>query len=290
LSFYKARHLTIGDYINYTLLIIVSLICIFPFIYVFSMSFTAPEVYVPLKFSLLPAKWSLESYKFILSSNSFINSLNSTLFITVVGTCLNLVFTFTAAYGLSKKAMPGHSLFMKAVVFTLVFNAGILPAYILVKNVGLLNSLWSLIIPGLTNAWSLIVVKSFMESIPPELEESARIDGCNEIGVFFRIIIPLSKASLAAFALFFAVGHWNTYFNAMIYLTDTKKWTLQVLIKSMIIDSGSVGFGGGGDETILPQETIKMAAIILSILPILVVYPFVQKYFAQGVMIGAIKG
>lgn len=293
MSFVATKKTTLFDYVNYTLLAIISLVCIFPFIYVFSVSFTDPKVYIPLKFYVFPEKWSLSAYKYILSTNSFMNALKSTVFITLVGTVLNLIVSFSFAYALTKKSMPGRSIMLGAVIFTLVFNAGILPSYLLIKELGLLNSSWSLIWPSLTSAWSLLVIKSFLESLPPELEESARIDGCSEIGVFLRIIIPLSMPAIAAFTLFFAVSHWNTYFNALIYLSDSKKWTLQVLIKSLVIDSDSNGVGqagAGGDDRIVPQETIRMAAIMLAMAPILVVYPFLQKHFAKGVMLGSVKG
>lgn len=159
------------------------------------------------------------------------------------------------------------------------------------RNLGLLNSYWSLIWPSLTNAWSLIVVKSFMDSIHPELEDSARIDGCSDLGVFVRIIIPLSMPAVAAFTLFFAVNHWNTYFNALIYISDTKKWTLQLLIKQLVVDADASGIGQtSGNDAAPPQETIRMASIVLSMVPILIVYPFLQRHFAKGVMLGSVKG
>jgi putative aldouronate transport system permease protein len=279
--------MTLFDWVNYSLLLLVSACTIFPFLYVFSVSFTDPKVYVPLKFYLFPEKWSLATYSYLLSTNSFINALKSTVFITVIGTLLNIIVTFTMAYGLTKKTLPGRKVLLGGVVFTLVFSAGILPNYLLVKEMGLLNSYWALIWPALTNAWSLIVVKSFMDSLPPELEEAARIDGCTDLGVFFRIVIPLSMPAIAAFTLFFAVSHWNTYFNALIYLSDSKKWTLQVLVKTLVIDSDSQG---SSDSGLVPQETIRMASIVLAMAPILIVYPFLQKHFTKGVMLGSVKG
>ncbi|TBL79537.1 carbohydrate ABC transporter permease [Paenibacillus thalictri] len=293
MSFVASKKPTTFDYVNYTVLSLISLACVFPFIYVFSVSFTDPKVYVPLKFYLFPDQWSLSAYKYILSTNSFLNALKSTVFITLVGTALSVVVSFMFSYALTKKAMPGRGIMLGAVVFTLVFNAGILPSYLLIKQLGLLNSHWSLIWSGLSSAWSVIVIKSFLESLPSELEDSARIDGCSDIGVFLRIVIPLSMPAIAAFTLFFAVTYWNTYFNALIYLSDSKKWTLQVLVKTLVIDSDSTGVGqagSGGDDRIVPQETIRMASIMLAMAPILIVYPFLQKHFAKGVMLGSIKG
>ncbi|MZQ81024.1 ABC transporter permease subunit [Paenibacillus sp. 5J-6] len=285
------KKISIFDWINYGLLSLISLICLAPFLYVFSVSFTDPDVYIPLQFNLFPQKWSLSAYSYILSTGSFINALKSTTFITVVGTALNLIVSFSMAYALTKKAMPGRNAMMGFIIFTLVFNAGIVPSYLLVKQLGLLNSYWALIWPVLTSAWSLIIIKSFLESMPSELEDAAKIDGCSDIGVFLRIVIPLSMPAIATFTLFFAVSHWNTYFNAVIYLSDSKKWTLQVLVKSLVIDSDNAGMAGAsGDEKSIPQETIRMASIVLAMLPILVVYPFLQKHFAKGVMLGSVKG
>jgi putative aldouronate transport system permease protein len=292
MSFIHRKTMTAGDWLNYSALGLITLASLFPFLYVVSLSLTHPSAYTPLKFYLIPDKWSLTSYQYILSTNSFLNSLKSTAFITLAGTVLNLAVTFTMAYGLTKKWVVGRNFFLGAVLVTLFFNAGVIPNYLLVKEMGLLNSYWSLIWPSLTSAWSLIVVKSFMESIHPELEDSAKMDGCSDIGVFLRIVIPLSMPAIAAFTLFFAVQHWNTYFNALIYISDTKKWTLQVLIKQLVIEADASGISQSGstDETMVPQETIRMASIVLAMLPILAVYPFLQKYFAKGVMLGSIKG
>lgn len=292
MSFVLKKRMTVGDVINCTLLTLFSLVCIFPFLYIVSISFTDASVYVPLEFNLIPKKWSLDAYKYILSTDSFIRAFQNTVFITVVGTILNLLFTFTMAYGLTKTALPGRNLILYMVVFTFVFSAGLVPNYILVQSLGLLNSPWALIWPNLTNAWSLIVVKSFMDSLPKELEEAAKIDGSNDIGVFIRIIIPLSKPCIAAFTLFFAVMHWNQYFQALIYLTDHTQWTLQVLVAALVINSGTDAVAGesANVEGNLPSEMVRMASIVVAMVPILIVYPFLQKYFAKGVMLGSVKG
>ncbi|MDR1263562.1 MAG: carbohydrate ABC transporter permease [Oscillospiraceae bacterium] len=284
------------DVANYIVLAMISLTSMIPLLYVISISFTDPAVYIPLRFQLLPPKASIAAYKYILSTNSFMNALKSTSFITLAGTLCNLIATYTFAYALTKRGMPLRKLMIGVITFNLIFSVGLIPNYLLIKNLGLMNSYWALILGGLTNSWSLIVVRSFMDSLPKELEESATIDGCNELMSFLRVILPLSMPSIAAFTLFFAVGHWNTYFNALIYLSDSTKWTLQVLVKSLVIDSNSGGVGASGaaaalgDERVLPQETIRMASIVLSMAPILCVYPFLQKYFVKGVMLGAVKG
>ncbi|TDF95206.1 carbohydrate ABC transporter permease [Paenibacillus piri] len=286
------KKMTAFDYINSFLLLSFSLLCLFPFLYVISVSLTDPEVYRPFAFTLIPEKFSLRGYSYILGSINFKNALYSTVYITVIGTLLNLLFTFTMAYGLTKKDLPQRNWIMVIVIFTLVFNAGIVPNFLLIKNLGLLNSYWALIWSAMINSFSLIVVKSFLQSLPEELEDAAKINGCNDIGVFFKIVLPLSLPALAAFTLFFAVGHWNTYFNALIYLSDAKKWTLQLLVKSLIVDANANSVQGSltDSDQILPQETIRLAAVVVAMLPILVVYPFLQKYFAKGVLLGSVKG
>ena len=286
----STKRLTFFDAVNYGVLALICIASLLPFLYVLSISFTDPGSYIPMQFHLVPQKWSLSIYRYILSTNSFLNSLKSTVFITVVGTTLNILVTFSMAYGLTRKNFPGRKAVMGVVIATLFFNAGIIPTYLVVRKLGLLNSYWALILCSITSAWSLIVVRSFMESIPQDLENAARIDGCSDLGVFTRIIVPLSMPAVAAFTVFFAVAHWNTYFNALIYISDTKKWTLQLLIKQLCIDADAMGIGQTVSDTAPPQEPVRMAAIMLSMVPILVVYPFLQKHFAKGVMLGSIKG
>ena len=285
----KLTKVTFGDVFVTAVVIAVSIVMIVPFLYLVSLSFTDPRVYVPFKVVFIPRKISLDAYKFVLSSGDFISALKSTVIITVLGTCLNLVVTFCFAYSISKKYLPFRTFFMLLVVFELLFDVGIIPRYMLVKNLGLMNTYWSCILPVMTNAWSVIVAKTFLESIPEELEESSRIDGCSQIGTFFRIILPLSTASIATLALFFAVGHWNVYLKPLMYLSDPKMRTLQVYLKSLLIDNALYG-AGIMEDVIIPSETMRMCAIMLAMLPILAVYPFVQRYFMKGVMVGSIKG
>lgn len=290
MSFVEKKGLTLFDWVNYSLLILISAACLFPFVYVFSVSLTDSSVYRPFTLYLIPEKFSLGAYKYILSAKSFQQALGNTAFITLAGTVLCLLFSFTMAYGLTKKTLPHRKWIMGTVILCLVFNAGIVPNYLLVKQLGLMNSHWALIWMGLMSSFNLIVIKSFMESLPGELEDSAKIDGCNELSAFIRIILPLSKPALAAFALFFAVMHWNTYFNAMLFLSDSKKWTLQVLVKHLILDSSTAMEGAASSEERIPQETVRLASVVVAMLPILIVYPFLQKYFAKGVLLGSVKG
>lgn len=290
------RHgkLQFGDALNGTALILISLSMLFPFLYVFSVSFTDPNTYVQGEFILIPKDFSLDAYKFVLGTGQLWNSVKATVFITVVGTVLNLFVTMTFAYVLTKNEMPGWKLFTFMVLFMLFFSAGLVPGYLLIRELGLMNSLWALILPGLTNPWSLFVVRSFYRSIPVSLEEAAYIDGANDLTIFYKVILPLSKPVMAAFSLFFAVGLWNTYLSGIFYIQDPSKWPLQVFLSQMIIESNTdIGSSVNFDDVRQvqpPSETIKMASLVLVMLPILLVYPFLQKHFAKGVLLGSVKG
>lgn len=291
MTFSLSKKITLFDIVIYTSLFLFALICVVPFLYVLSVSFTSPDTYVPYQFYLIPKKFSLASYQYLLNADSFMNALKNSVFITIVGTVLALFVTFTFAYGVSKQDLPGRKFFNIYIVITLLLNAGIIPNYILIQNLKLINSHWSVILTMLTSAWNVIVVRSFIMNLPKELEEAAMVDGYNDIQTFFKIILPLSLPCLASFLLIFAVQYWNVYFNSMLFISDPKKWTLQVLVKSLIVDASSDAAGMvSGDEKMLPQETIRYAAVMLSILPILAVYPFLQKYFVSGLTVGAVKG
>jgi putative aldouronate transport system permease protein len=183
---------------------------------------------------------------------------------------------------------------MMMILVTILFNPGIIPNYIIVRDLGMINSIWSLIIPVLISGWNVILMKSFFDNIPPELEDAAVIDGCTDLGTFFRIVLPLSAPALAAFGLFYAVGYWNTFFNAILFINDYAKVPLQVVLRNMLIDSDTTTGGAAAVEMIsdnqIPTQTIKMAAVVIATLPILAVYPFLQKHFAKGVMLGSVKG
>ena len=277
---------------NIAFFALVMIVCILPVWHVFCASFSNAS-WVMNQRGLI---WHIEGFTFngyqlVFNDNSIWTGYLNT-FIYVIGTTvLGMFLTVMAAYALSRKDFIWANPLMLIISFTMLFSGGIVTLYILVtQTLNMYDSRWALILPVLTNAWSLIVAKSFLDSIPAELEESAKIDGCTDLGVFFRIIIPLSTASIATLTLFFAVSHWNTYFNALIYLTDLEKRTLQVYVKSLLIDASTTGMGTMNDIMNMPSETVRMATVILAMLPILVVYPFLQKYFVKGVMVGSIKG
>ena len=285
------RKLTGGDVWLCFFVGLFSMICILPFVYVLSVSFTSPDVFVPLKVYWFPKKWSFINYNYLLSTRTFLDAIRSTTFVTITGTVVNLIVTFTFAYGLSRRSLPGRKIFAGLTIFTMLFSAGIVPFYILIRSLGLMNSHWALILSTATSAWNIMVVRSFMSGIPAELQEAAKMDGSSDFGVFARVVIPLSLPCIASFTLLFAVAHWNTYFNALLFITDSTKWTLQLLVKALIVDAGSQGVGlqGTTDSAMLPQEPLRMAAVMIAMFPILVLYPFLQRYFVTGLTLGGVK-
>jgi len=246
---------------------------------------------------LWPKSFTLESYKYIFNTQVLLKSFGITVFVTVVGTFLNLLFTATGAYGLSKTHVPGHKIMLWLIIIPMLFGAGLIPMYILLKNLGLLNSIWVLILPKLVASFNLILMRNFFWSIPESLEESARIDGASEFRVLWSVILPLSKPVIATVGLFYAVGHWNDFFTGLFFISDNSKWPLQMVLRSIIIDFNMLNMGTQNTNTlndasklVVQPENIKAATIIFAIVPILIVYPFLQKYFVKGIMLGSVKG
>lgn len=278
---------------NILFLLLFGLSAVIPFIYIIAASFTPSEELIQKGFVLFPSRFSLDGYRYIFSTSTILNSIGITLYITVMGTLCNLVFTSLMAYPLARTELFGRRPIMLMIVFSMLFSGGMIPTYLVVKTMGLLDSTWSLIIPGLISAFNLIIMKNFFQQLPEGLEEAAKIDGCSDYGILFRIVLPLSAPALATFSLFYAVGHWNTFFAAILYINDTDKWPIQVWLRQIVILSQ----GGIGDSTdfnpefvVPPPAIIKMAVIVISTVPILLVYPFLQKHFAKGVLLGSVKG
>ncbi|NHN35190.1 carbohydrate ABC transporter permease [Paenibacillus agricola] len=280
------------DVVNATLLILFALITIIPFIHVISSSFASVADYNSKTFLLFPTEFSLKAYEYIFSSNALPTSLGITVFITIVGTLISLLFTTLFAYPLSRQRFHFRRTMMFLVIFTMIFQGGMIPDYLVVKSLGLLNSYWSLIIPRAVIAFYLIIMINFFKNIPVELEESAKMDGCGDLRMFFRIMIPLSLPAIATLTLFYAVFQWNTYMHAILYINDTTKWPIQVLLRQivMVSQAGFVEQGSVEGESSIPPETVKMAVITVATVPILLVYPFLQKYFAKGALVGSVKG
>jgi putative aldouronate transport system permease protein len=217
-----------------------------------------------------------------------IHSVGVSAFLAVVGTLCSLVVTASLAYALSRKRLLGRRVALMLILFTILFSPGIIPNYMLVRNLGLINHIWSLILPVLSSGWYVVLMKGFFENIPESLDEAAAIDGCNEVAAWFRIVLPLSMPAIAAFGLFYAVEYWNSYFSALLYINDYQKWPIQVLLQNMLAENPLAE----ADPLLQPPpaEMLKMAAVVIATIPILCVYPFLQKHFAKGVMVGSVKG
>ncbi|WP_127590217.1 carbohydrate ABC transporter permease [Paenibacillus lautus] len=278
------------DIINHSILFIVAIVCILPFVYVLAVSFASPAEVAKGGLILWPKEWSLVSYQYIFSSDTLPRSLLVSIYITVVGTLINLAFTSLMAYPLSKPHLRGRNPILLGVLITMLFSGGMIPTYFVVNGLNLTNTLWSLMIPSAISAFNLIVLKNFFQQIPDGLEDSAKIDGCNDLGVLIRIVLPLSLPAMATFGLFYAVAHWNTFFNAILYINDNEKWPIQVLLREIVILAQSRVGDSSFDEMDVQPLTIRMAVIVFATVPILLVYPFLQKHFAKGVMLGSVKG
>ncbi|WP_274648581.1 carbohydrate ABC transporter permease [Paenibacillus humicola] len=280
---------------NYGVLGIIGAITLFPLYYVFVVSFTDPHEFADKNgFILFPVHWSTSAYDYLFSTSAFLKATGVSTFLATVGTALSLMVTSAIAFGLSRKRLRGRRFILIGIVLTLLFNPGFIPPYLVVRELGLINSVWSLIVPVLTSGWYVILMKSFFDNIPVELEEAAMIDGSTDLGTFFRIVLPLSAPALAAFGLFYAVAYWNTFFTAVLYINDFAKVPLQIVLRNMLVDSSTSTGGATAVEMVsdqqIPTQTIKMAAVVISTLPILCVYPFLQKHFTKGVMLGSVKG
>lgn len=268
--------------------------CIFPFIYVLAFSITPYQDYLTNPMNLIPKNPTFYAYQRVLSMPLIYTGYRSTLTITVVGTLINVALLCLSAYPLTKSKLKGRNLILSLIIFTMFFNGGLIPNFYLVRSLKLYDTLWALMLPGALSTWNLIMMKNFISQLPDSLEESAIIDGANEIVVLLRIILPLSIPAIATFALFHAVGHWNSYFNAIIYLKTRSKWPLMLILREMVVEDQTNMFSEGLVDLeaakLINPFNIKMAVIVVSILPILCVYPFLQKYFMKGLLVGSVKG
>ena len=274
------------DICTYIILFGVMEICLFPLRYVVSVSLPPmSEVLKQGGFLVIPKKVTMDAYKAIFEQRLLPRSMVITAFVTVAGTAINMIFTTLMAYPLSKTKLPGRTKLVPFIVFTMLFNGGTIPTYLLIKNLHLIGTYWALLLPGAIWTYNLLVVKAFFENLPEELFESARIDGAGEFRVLWKIALPLSKPVMMTVMLFYAVGHWETYFAAIMYLPDQKMQTLQVVLRRMLTPNSEMN-----PDTVVPTMTLQMAMVVFSSLPIIIVYPFIQKYFTKGVMLGAVKG
>lgn len=284
----KSKNDRVFDLLVYLILIFVLLLTLIPVMFVVSMSFTPyAELIRRGGFVLIPSKFTLAAYREMLKGGELLGGMWVTVRVTVIGTVLNLIATTLTAYPLSRRQMPGNKLFTKLVVFTMLFSAGTVPTYLVVKYTGLMNTFWAMIIPSLITVYNLIVMKSFFEGLPEELFEAARIDGATEFGVLLRIVLPMSLPIMMTIGMYYAVAHWNAYMVAVLYITDADLRPMQVILRRML---KTANMATDSAEDVVPAETLRMAAVCFATAPIVVVYPFIQKYFVKGTLAGAVKG
>ena len=278
----------------YTIIILLSLIVLYPMIYVVSASVSSGTALMAGEVWLLPKDITFLGYKTILQYRNVWIGYRNTIFYTLLGTFINVVMTLICAYPLSRKNLMGRKAITMLFTFTMLFSGGMIPNYILMRKLNFLNTVWVMIIPGALSVYNMIVTKTFIQSsIPEELLEASKIDGCDDIRYFFTILLPLSKAVIAVISLWYAVGHWNAYFNAFLYLTDKELYPLQIFLKEILIQS-KVNSELMDPELALAMQNLqlilKYGMIVISTLPVFCLYPFAQKYFVKGVMIGSVKG
>ncbi|WP_409340267.1 carbohydrate ABC transporter permease [Paenibacillus sp. MBLB4367] len=268
-----------------------ALLAVTPFVHVLALSFSSYRAIMTGEVVFWPVEWTLHAYREVLGDDAFVNATVVSVERTLLGTAVNVTLTCLLAYPLSKSYIYGRQTVLFMLAFTLIFGGGMIPTYLVVKETGLLNSFWAYIIPSALSAFNVIIMKNFFQSVPNELEESARIDGCGNLGILLRIVVPLSMPAIATIALFHGVGHWNAFFDAVLYVNDKKLYPLQVYLRNLIqLNDTQIHLTDGLERQMLAMESLKSAALICSTIPILLVYPFLQKYFVKGIMLGSVKG
>lgn len=295
--FKRKKKIAFFDVTNAFFMVLICVLMLYPILFIFGRSLMGPVEKALYPMRIIPAEISLDAYTYIFRRGSFITTgLLNSVKLTTIGTLLNMAVTAPMAYVLSRKDYPLRNAITIAVVFTMWFGGGLIPNYLLVKNLRLMNSYWALWLPGLISAWNMMVLRNFFAMISKEIEESARIDGANDLVIFVRIVLPLSAASLASISLFYAVGHWNAWFDAMLYISDVVKLPLQnhlrrILISITALSTEQQGAISEGSSTRVPTaDLLQFACVVVTITPIMLVYPFLQKYFVKGVMAGSLKG
>ncbi|AST95100.1 sugar ABC transporter permease [Niallia circulans] len=276
---------------NVFILLVIVFCTLYPFLNVVAQSFSS-EAYISAgEVNLIPKGFNIETYKTVIEDRMFWINYKNTVVYTVVGTGISMFFTTIFAYALSKRRLVGRRFLTLFAVFTMFFNGGLIPNYLLINNLGFHNTIWAIVIPGAISIYNMLIMKSFFENMPDELEEAAAMDGMNTYGILLKIVLPLSKAVMATMVLFYAVGHWNSWFPAFLYLDQKDLFPVTIYLRNMI--AGATGGAATGatsaDNLIQISANIKSVTMVLTILPILTVYPFVQKYFVSGVMLGSVK-
>lgn len=285
----------IFDVVNYILLSFITIIVLYPLLFVMSASISNPETVLRGEMWLIPRGIHFDAYYTIFKNKDILGGYGNTILYTAIGTAINLVMTICAAYPLARKDFFGRGLITGMIVFTMFFSGGLIPTYLLIKNLHMLDSLWVMVIPNAVAVWNIIIMRTFFQqSIPGEIQEAAMIDGCSHMQTLLRIVLPLSMPIIAVMVLFYAVGHWNSYFNALIYLTSKDKFPLQLILREILIQSDSGDMVKLTSESAIKMkmsvEGLKYAVLVVANLPMLILYPFLQRYFVKGIMIGALKG
>lgn len=286
--------------LNYVYVFLAFAVVIYPLIYIVSASISDPKLVGSGEMWLFPKGITFEGYKRVFENTSIWTGYANTILYTVVGTSINLLVTLPAAYALSRKDFVGRNFFMGMFMVTMFFGGGLVPTYLLVKQLGMVNTMWAIVLPSAASIWNIIVSRTFFQSsIPKELQEAAQIDGCTNMRLFIRIVLPLSMPIIAVMALFYGVGNWNSYFSALIYLNDAGKYPLQLVLRQILVLQEMSAQGGGliDANTAAAMNNkaeiaalVKYAVIIVATVPVIAIYPFLQRYFVQGVMIGSVKG
>lgn len=277
----------------YLVLTAVALLCLLPLVHIASLSASSLQAVSAGRVTLYPIDMSLGAYTQLMENTPILSSLSNSVLITLVGVALSMVFTVLAAYPLTRSYFLGRRTFMIGIVFTMLFNGGLIPTYLTIRNLELINTYWSLWLPGLVSVFNLLVLRTFIENIPSEIDEASRIDGCGEWRYLLQVVLPLSMPVLATLALFYGVGYWNSFFNVLMYINEPAKYNIAVLVQQMIQSQMMLAQMNGlesSEQLILSPDMVNSAAIIIMVVPMLVIYPFLQKYFVKGVMIGAVKG
>ena len=286
------KKVTLFDVIMYVISAVLLLIAAYPLILVLSNSISSPTLVARGEVVLFPKGINFDGYLYIFKNKDILTGYANTLFYAVFGTTINLLVTVPCGYVLAKPNLPGKKFFMTYFMITMYFGGGLIPTFLLMNSLGLYNSRWALLLLGAFNMYNCIICRSFFAGIPKELEESACIDGCSDIGIFLKIVLPLSKALMGVMVLYFALGHWNGYFNAMVYIRDDSKQPLQIFLRRILIEAqNQIKAGEEIIESMIETEAlIRYGVIVVSSLPLLIIYPFLQKYFDKGVLIGSVKG
>lgn len=286
------KKITPGVVLNYILIALLTFICLYPFLNVLAYSFSGYNAVLAKEVTFYPIDFTLEAYKQILGRATIWTAMKTTVIVTLLGTALSLLLTTFAAYALSISDLPGRKVLTGMILFTMYFGGGMIPTFLVVKNVGLYDSLGALFIPQAVSVFNFIVMRTFFRELPESLQDAARIDGASYMQVLVRIILPLSLPIIATIGLFYAVGYWNSYFEALIYIQDVDKYTLQLRLRSLLFGNELTSANSADNVagTIVLPQSLKMAIVTVSTVPILIVYPWLQKYFVKGVMLGSVKG